>query len=67
MSEREVASHFRFEEPNQSLVHELIVIRDVEADYTDVLQVRFEALLKLVSVRLLHHENDVCPTHKIRG
>src|SRR5215217_4668963 len=58
--DRQVAGDLGLEKANQGFVHELIVVGNVEADDTG-LEVPFEAFLKPVPVRFLHHEDRVRP------
>ncbi len=42
-------------------LHELIVVRNIEADYLGMPKIPFEASCEPVFVRFLHYEDDVCP------
>ena len=47
-------------------LHVLVLIRYVQADNACVCEMRLESLLKLASVSLLHHEDDLGPLDELR-
>ena len=53
-------------QPDETLIHEFVLVRDLQTNHSRILQIGFEAFLKLVAVTLLHHENEVRPTDELR-
>lgn len=59
------AAHFCLQQSDQTFIHKLVFIRNVQADYPSGFQICSIFLLKFVAMGLLHHENKVSPADKL--
>jgi hypothetical protein len=62
----QVAGNLGLEYANQFRVHELVLVRDVQADDTLVAQVWFELGRQLRAMGVLHDKDKVSPLQKLR-
>ena len=61
MSSGQIPQHFDFQQSYQSIVHKIILIRNIKNYYALGFECRIEALLHFISVMFFHHYNDICP------
>ena len=57
----QVMGHTIFQQSDQLRVHEVVFVRNIEADDTFAIQHTAEALLYLVAVCPLHHHDEISP------
>ena len=62
-----MTTHARLQQANEAIIHERVVIRDVETNDPFAVEVAAKMLLNLVSVTPLHDDNNVGPSHQLSG